>query len=79
MMKLILALFAVLFVVGVAAADPRCRHNFAMGKSGLEVNGTSCDRGPLAGVKAICRDGWQSFHVGSGTCSHHGGIAKHVN
>ena len=25
---------------------------------------------------AICRDGWKSKSTGSGTCSHHGGVAK---
>ena len=26
-------------------------------------------------VGAICNDGWQSQSTGSGTCSHHGGVA----
>lgn len=25
-------------------------------------------------IGAICRDGWESFSTGSGTCSHHGGV-----
>lgn len=25
-------------------------------------------------IGAICRDGWESFSAGSGTCSHHGGV-----
>ncbi len=25
-------------------------------------------------IGAICRDGWESFSIGSGTCSHHGGV-----
>jgi hypothetical protein len=27
-------------------------------------------------VGAVCEDGWQSDSVGSGTCSHHGGVFK---
>ncbi len=25
-------------------------------------------------IGAICKDGWESFSTGSGTCSHHGGV-----
>ena len=25
-------------------------------------------------IGAICEDGWQSYSIGSGTCSHHGGV-----
>jgi hypothetical protein len=25
-------------------------------------------------IGATCEDGWQSYSIGSGTCSHHGGI-----
>lgn len=67
------------FVANYACADQKCRRNYVAGESGLEVNGTPCDHGPLPGVRAICRDGSQSFHIGRGTCSHHGGIARHVN
>ena len=28
---------------------------------------------------AICKDGWKSKSEGSGTCSHHGGVAKWLN
>lgn len=25
-------------------------------------------------IGATCEDGWQSYSIGSGTCSHHGGV-----
>lgn len=77
-MRMLVACCFLLAAACPAGADPSCAHHFMASENGLEVNGTHCDHSPLPGVKAICRDGWQSFHTGRGTCSHHGGIAKRV-
>jgi|GEM_PF-1607138 len=31
-----------------------------------------------AKIGAVCKDGWVSYSTGSGTCSHHGGVARWI-
>jgi hypothetical protein len=59
-------------------AKPKCSDNGAYVNSRGETvpRPENCSAAP-AGATAQCRDGTYSFsHSRSGTCSHHGGVAK---
>ncbi|TAL78090.1 MAG: DUF3761 domain-containing protein [Beijerinckiaceae bacterium] len=82
MMKAWIAVFLLLSSTAYASPVPsscHSSHNYYRSSDGSEVHGPRCADHPLAGATALCRDGSQSFSHhphSSGTCSHHGGVAR---
>jgi hypothetical protein len=61
---------------GVAAITPACRRGYYEDASGVCVRRPSKDP---RGATAKCRDGTYSYsRHASGTCSHHGGVARWI-
>jgi Protein of unknown function (DUF3761) len=68
---------AAVFLISTSAHAFQCNNRHYLNSSGVFVHSPSCGGAAEGHETAICRDGSHSYSMHhSGTCSHHGGVAR---